>query len=91
MITSGNATDAATKVDAGKRRRWVHISNRSDVTIYAKYDGGDTALTVANGIPIPAAGTLMLGNNGGDQDFWHDIWLIHGSAGQNKAFVIHQA
>lgn len=91
MITSGNATDAATKVDEGRPRRWLHIFNRSDVVLYAKYDGSDTALTVANGAPIPVGGALLLGNSGGDQDFWHDIYLVHAAAGQNKAFTIHQA
>lgn len=91
MITNGNATDAAVKVDAGKQRRWVHVANRSDVTLYAKYDGSATVLTVANGIPIAPGSTLMLGNNGGDQDFWHDIYLMHAAAGQDKPYTIHQA
>lgn len=89
MITPALVTDAATKVAAGKRRRWVHLVNRSDTTIYVKYDGGAEALTVANGIPIAPGALLMLGNSGGDQDFWHDIYAIHAAAG-DKSLVIHE-
>lgn len=90
MITSAVVTDTATKVSLGRTRRWCHLANRSAVTIYVKYDGSETALTVANGIPIAAGAIVMLGNSGRDQDFFHDIWAIHASAGENKSLVIHE-
>ncbi len=90
MITPFNVTTDAQIVSAGRRRRWLHLANRSDSTILVKYDGDATALTAANGIPIAPGAVLMLGNNGGDQDFWHDVWAIHGGAGE-KSLVIHEA
>ncbi|MBI5770846.1 MAG: hypothetical protein HZA93_23920 [Verrucomicrobia bacterium] len=91
MITAAQVTNAATKVSEGKRRRWAHLHNRSNVTIYVKYDGSDTALTVANGLPIPPNGERQLGNAAGDQDFWHDIWAIHDDGANEHALVIHEA
>ncbi len=90
MITPATVTAVAAVVSAGRRRRWIHLANRSDSTIFVKYDGSDTALTAANGIPIAPGAVLMLGNNGGDQDFWHDIYAIHGGAG-DKSLAIHEA
>lgn len=90
MITPVNVTTVAQVVSAGRRRRWLHLANRSDSTILVKYDGGETALTADNGIPIAPGAVLMLGNNGGDQDFWHDVSAIHAGAG-NKSLVIHEA
>lgn len=92
MITTATVTHEATKVRDGARRRWAHLCNRSAFTIYVKYDGSATALTVANGIPIGPGGVLMLGNNGRDSDFYHDIYAIHDQGESVEGSItIHEA
>lgn len=90
MIIVAHVTDAAAVVSPGRRRRWVHMHNRGNATVYVKYDGSDTELTALNGLPIYAKSERQLGNNGGDQDFWHDIEAICAAGGETD-LVIHES
>ncbi len=89
MITTFLLGADPVKVSPGWRRRWVHIANRSDSTVNLKYDGGETVLTVDNGIPLAAGAVLMLEHSGHDQEFFHDVWALYGVAGA-KLIVIHE-
>lgn len=92
MITSATVTHTASLVSAGKPRRWVHAANRSDATIYVKYDGDGAELTAENGIPIAPGEMFRLRNHRADQEFWHDIFAVHGEGeGEEKILVIHEA
>lgn len=82
-----NVTTAAQEAVAPGNRDFVHIYNNSDAVIYAKYDGSATALTTANGIPIPVAGFLILNNDGQRNLFNKPIELIHGGAGNKEVRI----
>jgi len=92
MITPTPVLETPTKIADGRARRWAHIANKSDVPMALKYDGSDTPLTFANGIPLAPGAVLMLGNTGNDTDFFHDIFAIVAAApGEDKIAVVHQA
>lgn len=90
MITSVTVTNVATKALDGRRRRYLHIQNKGTVPVAVKYNGSDTALTWLNGIEIGPKLALLLGNSGGDQDFWHEVWFIHNSGAAEVSVVIHE-
>ncbi len=93
MITSATVTAVAAVVSAGRRRRWIHLANRSDSTIFVKYDGSDTALTAANG-------TYRIKTTGDGQHFqlknattglWHTAFLTGAEGAVTLAFGAGEA
>lgn len=75
--------DTATLVASAGNRDFLHIYNASDTTIYVAYDG-ETAPTVAGGIPIEPTQTLQLNNDGSKPIFTKAVYAIHASSGQQK-------
>jgi hypothetical protein len=79
-----NVAATATKIADAGNRRFCHIYNNSDTTIYVKYDGDETALTTANGVPIAPGEKFGLDNDGINPIFVNEIWGIHGSSGTKE-------
>lgn len=82
-----NVTTTAAEIVPAGNRDFVHIQNVSTETIYFKYDGSATALTTANGMPVPPDGFLILNNDGSRNLFNKAIFAIHGGAGNQEIRV----
>jgi hypothetical protein len=75
-ITVTDAAGGTLVVRAGNRD-FVHLRNfDEDDTVYVRYDGSATALTTANGFPIPPGGILALDNDGSRNVFNKAIYAI---------------
>jgi hypothetical protein len=79
-----NVTTTAQEIVAVGNRDFVHVYNNSDEVIYVRYDGSASALTTANGMPIPVAGWLILNNDGQRNLFNKAVWGIHGGTGNKE-------
>jgi hypothetical protein len=79
-----NVTTAPTKLADAGNRKFVHIMNTSDVTIYVQYDGSSTTLTTSNGLPIAPGEKFGLENDGTSPIFDKEVWAIHGGSGNKE-------
>lgn len=77
-----------TKICDGGLRKFAHIYNNSDVTIYIGYDGLASTVTTANGYPLLPTGTLVLDNLGSGQVYVDPIYAIHGDVADKEVRVV---
>lgn len=77
-----------TQLAPGGNRRFIHVYNNSDTTIYIGYDGDNTTLSTANGYPLLPQGTLVLDNQGPVQIYRDAIYAVHGAAGNKEVRVM---
>ena len=77
---AATVTDVASLVVAAGNHEFIHIRNNDETeTIFLKYDGSATTLTVANGFPVYAGGMLNLDNVGPRNIFNKAIYAIAGT------------
>lgn len=78
-----------TLLAAAGPRKFLHVFNNSDVTIYIGYDG-DTAnpLTTLNGYPLLPTGTLVLDNVGPVKIYDAKVEAVHDAAGNKEVRIV---
>jgi hypothetical protein len=76
----------ATKIADPGNRDFLHIYNISDEVIYVAYDG-NTAPTVAAGMPVLPGTMLALENLGPRAIYTRAVYAIHGAVGNREVRV----
>lgn len=84
MLEAFNVTNAAQTAVQPARWSFIAITNVSDTTVYAKFNGSATALTAANGTPIYVGQTMLLEDPSGTGFYDNGVELIHGGAGNKE-------
>ena len=84
-VVTVDTTAGGVELAPAGNRDFLHILNNGAATIYLKYDGSATALTTANGWPVPAGNYFNLDNDGNRNVFNKQVLAI--SAGSVEARV----
>jgi hypothetical protein len=87
MLSAFNVTTTAQVAVAPARWDFIAITNVSDTTVFAKFNGSSTALTAANGTPILPNGTLLLEDPRGQGYYENGVELIHAGSGNKEVRI----